>query len=242
MSVSFKMPNGATYKTPASLDEIKTGTFIQFLQQVAANCPQQLDDLYKLEDGENLADKWQALSKADRVECYKYFSEVVAFWTGAEAKQLQEALGLKKLELSFWAIELLFLKFAPDPTFNGFDLGGVSYSLPSENMTDATFIEFAEAAQFQANVQELKGGNFLAILDIMAVLCRPAGEVYDADKIPKRKKIFSSAPLSVAMNTAFFLSRLNVGLIQILSIYSLLNYKAEAEEATLRRLTDGTAF
>ena len=235
MSVKFKI-DGIQYQTPASLDDIKAGLFVQYAQDVLTKQPAELAQIYEAENAGGFAEAWENMQSEARLVCYGFFAEVVAFWSGCDAQKIKNALSLEQLLAAWLSIEILFLSFEPAADFAGFDFDGVAWCLPSQNMTDATFIEFAEASQFEANAAALGEGNFGALLDVMAILCRPAGEIYDADKLPERKKIFSSAPLSVALNVSFFLTRLNAQLWGNLAIYSALKIKTAAEVAEAERL------
>jgi hypothetical protein len=218
--VKFKI-DGVEYSTPGNVSEITIARFVKYLDKVVNLCPKVLEEVTTLEEEEDTIEKnFDALTDEQRIECFEYFVKVVAFWTGATEQDLHE-LNLDDLTLAFWTLEYMFGSIVPDPEFVGFEIGGIEYLLPSKHMTKSTLIEFAESAQFQQNVAELKAGNYIAILDVMSVLCRPFGEVYDAANNAARKKLFSSLSLDVALNVGFFLIRLNVGLKKTLSIYSL---------------------
>jgi hypothetical protein len=215
---------GIEYKTPENIKNISIGRFLRFINKVLCNCPPVLDTVYKIDpkkDTDQMLENWNALNDLDRAECYKYFSLVVSFWTGAKLNDVKEYLSIDELTAAFWTVEILLGNMTPDENFVGFDIDGIGYLLPSKHMEKNTVIEFAESAQFQDKVNDLKGGNYVAILDVMSVLCRPAGEVYNEENNEKRKKIFSKLSLDVAINVGFFLKRLNVGLIQTLAICSL---------------------
>ena len=184
--VKFEI-NGIKYATPGSISEITIKRFIKYLNDVVQLCPVALDNAAKLDEGETIEGNFNKLTKEQKFECFEYFVKVVAFWTGAPEKDLHQ-LNLEELTLSFWTLEYMFGTIQPDENFTGFKVDGVEYLLPEKHMTESTLIEFAESAQFQQSFAELKAGNYIAILDVMAVLCRPAGELYDSKNIPKRKR------------------------------------------------------
>ena len=232
--------DGNKYATPANISEITIARFIKYLEKVVQQSPKCLEECFELEEGETMEQKFNALTKEEKFDCFEYMAKVVSFWTGAPENHLHE-LNLEQLQLCFWTLEYMFGSIKPDEGFTGFEIDGIEYVMPSEHMAESTLIEFAESAQFQQNVSDLKAGNYIAILDVMAVLCRPRGEKYDSKKLPKRKKLFSSLTLDVAVNVGFFLIRLNVGLNQTLTIYSLMKYTAAQEVAQLEKIMDGTA-
>ena len=93
-------------------------------------------------------------------------------------------MNLEQLEAAFRAIQidLSITDFKQDEDFIGFELNGTEYLLPKKHMENSTVVEFCEAAQFELNAADLESGNWRAILDIMAVICKPVGEVYEYDE------------------------------------------------------------
>lgn len=228
---NFKL-NGVLYNIPSSVAAVSIGKYIKYLNDVFQDCPEELNEVCNIDEGQTLSGNFEALETPVKKKCYEYFIKVVSYWTNAPETDLK-TLDLKTLELAFWSIEFLFGSFVPNADFVGFDIKGINYFLPAENMKQSTLIEFAEAAQYEENLKDLKAGNYIAILDNMAILCRPKGEQYDESKNAERKKLFYNLGLDVGLNVCFFLSKLNVSLIQTLTIYSLLEkQKATAAKAS----------
>jgi len=71
-------------------------------------------------------------------------------------------------------------------------------------MEKAKLIEFAEASQFEENMQNLKEGNWLALPKIMCVLVRKEGEMY-SDALMKREEMFLNWSLENCLRVSFFL-------------------------------------
>jgi hypothetical protein len=94
-------------------------------------------------------------------------------------------------------------------------------------MEKAKLIEFAEASQFEENMQNLKEGNWLALPKIMCVLVRKEGELY-SDKLLKREQMFLGWSLQKCLQVAFFLLKR--------SETSLLNLKVYTAAQDLTRL------
>jgi hypothetical protein len=230
---AFKI-DGVLYRLPASIKEIKIGRFVKYVKTVLQSCPEELENVLNLEEGETIEQKFEELTALEQKKCFEYFSKVVSFWTGAPEKELKY-LELEQLKYYFFYIEFLFGNFEADENFTGFEIKGVEYLPPSKHMRESTLIEFAEAAQFQSNLSELKAGNYAAILDVMAVLCRPKGEEYDEKRNGERKRLFSSLSLDIAVNVGFFLIRLSDILKSNILIYSLEQQKAGQEVEKLGR-------
>ena len=220
INITFKL-DGVQYATPNNIKKVKIVKYLKYLSKVFKFCPKVLNDVCILDEGETIEGNFNKLSQQDKKTCYDYYIKVVSFWTGAPEQKLK-SLDLKKLELAFWGIEFLFGGFTPNPDFVGFEVDGIEYLLPKEHMAQSTLIEFAECAEYEEKVKEYNSGNHYAMLDLMAILCRPKGEEYDEHKNPERKRIFGALSLDVGLNVCFFLNRLNITLGQILLIYSLM--------------------
>jgi hypothetical protein len=118
---------------------------------------------------------------------------------------------------------------------------GVLYIPPSKHMQKSTVVEFAESAQFQANMADLEDGLWRSMEDVMVVLCRPEGEAYEYSEVRhnRRKRLFRKTTMDNVINTAFFLLRLNKKLNIDLLIYTM-EVELETKRAeTLARSTDG---
>lgn len=239
--VTFKV-DGVVYSTPGSVEEIKTARFLKYIETVVKQTPDALNKIVTPNDedeSETIEDRFNKLSKKEQESCYLYYSKAISFWTGAPENKLK-ALSLDQLSAAFWVMEYMFMSYRPAEDFQGFEAEGVFYQMPTKYMSESTLIEFAEAAQFEENLKDFNGGSYMALLDIMCIICRPKGEQYDEKNTPKRKRIFANTSLDVALNVGFFLRRLNIGLSQILIIYSLMERQAKAEEAQLIKLLGGT--
>lgn len=218
---------GIEYETPKTLEDINIGKFVKFLTKIMQHIPEELEQVYKTDPEKNqtIMGNWEALEKVGKLKCYDYFAKVVSFWSGALEYDLRNYLSLEELILAFWDIEITLSKIEPDKNFTGFEIDGIEYLMPSKFMSENTFIEFAESAQFEAELNDLKGGSYISILNIMAVLCRPFGEVYDDKNNKERKKLFSTLSMGIAINVAFFFRKLRSILNDNLLIYTLREYK-----------------
>lgn len=237
VKLNFKL-NGINYRVPAGVEEIKIGRFIRYIKTVVQEWAPELDKVLEIEEGETIEGNFNKLSKLEKSNCYTFYAKVVSFWTGAPLKELSK-MNVKQLEIYFFYIEFMFGNFKANEQFAGFEIKGIEYLPPAEHMRQSTLIEFAEAAQFQENLKELKAGNYAAILDVMAVLCRPKGEEYNEKNNGERKRLFSSLSLDNAINVGFFLIRLSDILRNNILIYSLEQQKVIQEVEQLGRLMGG---
>ena len=235
--VSFEL-NGKKYSSPKGWENITFEKFLKYLSDIAPKTPEILKELF---ESENLAETWNGYTDKYKLICYDFFALSVGFWCGLPAEEIKESMNIEQLESAFFTIEIDLANMQNDDTFTGFEIKGKRYVLPAENMEGSTVSEFAEASQFQENFSEVEGGEWLSMLDVMVVLCRPEGEKYSYDKNTHnlRKKLFKKLSMDKVINTAFFLLRLNVELKNNLLIYSMLQEIAVKQEKQLKKLTVG---
>jgi hypothetical protein len=171
------------------------------------------------------SDRWQKIPPKEKDKCHKFMALVVGFWCDIPKSTIIEAMKLEQLKATFWAIEY---ELDPNnatynPNWAGFELDGVEYLPPSRYMQNGTVAEFAESAQYQENLEKVVNGDWLAMSDVMAVLCKPKGEILENNPIKhnQRKKLFERVTMDNVINTAFFLLRLKLPLSSNLAIYTL---------------------
>jgi hypothetical protein len=140
-----------------------------------------------------------------------YKAKVVAHFTGLP---LDRVTGAKAPGMERKAVEFIYSKIvrACDPPSEyeyqrAYLFEGETYALPERMMTNATVIEFAEAAQFQANSEKLLNGHMHSLIDVIAVLLRKEGEAYSEEVYQRNRAAFERLPLSIALDIAFFLTR-----------------------------------
>ena len=235
--ISFEL-NGKKYSSPKGWENITFEKFLKYLSDIAPKTPEILRSLF---ESENLAETWNGYTDKDKLICYKFFALSVGFWCGLPAEEIKESMNIEQLESAFFTIEIDLANMNNDDTFTGFEIKGKRYVLPAENMEGSTVSEFAEASQFQENLSEVEGGEWLSMLDVMVVLCRPEGEKYSYDKNRHelRKKLFKGLSMDKVINSAFFLLRQNVELQNNLLIYSMLQEIAQKQEKQLKKLMVG---
>lgn len=186
--------------------------------------------------------RWDKIPAKEKDKCHKFFSITLAFWCNIESSLIREAMDLEDLKATFWTIEY---ELNPENAeikedWTGFSVDGIEYLPPSKHMESSTVVEFAESAQFQENMRGVENGNWLAMLDVMVVLCRPKGEVYEYQKVKheQRKRLFKKVTMNHVINLAFFLLRLNETLKHNLLIYTLTQEKLQ-KAAKLTRIGTG---
>lgn len=250
--VKFQL-NEEQYQTPEGWHEIEFGKFLNYLGDISSNEPElhkefmqdhiefleELSEDLSQEEKEKIATerflkKWHELSSSKKLICYKFYALSIGFWCDIEQYVILESMDRGQLFNAYWTIQadLNINALTYDETFTGFELRGKEWLLPKKHMEGATVVEFAEAAQFQDRMQDLDDGQWLAMLDVMVVLCRPSGEVYEYNekRHNQRKNWFRALKMDVVANVSFFLLKLNSTLQNNLLIYGL-TMELERQEA-----------
>jgi predicted NAD-dependent protein-ADP-ribosyltransferase YbiA (DUF1768 family) len=102
---------------------------------------------------------------------------------------------------------------------NIIEVNGEAWYLPERYMSNSTVIEFAESAQFQANLSKVEGGEWKALAKMMCVLVRKKDEQY-SDKLLSREGIFLKWSLYDCWRVGFFLLKRLEALQPNLAIYT----------------------
>ncbi len=252
--------DGKKHESPKSWADVEFSYYLGYFDKVANKQPQQLTDfmsnhfkeLNKLSESltkeakeakalELFNSSWEAMPWREKIGCYHFFALDVGYWCKVDSKILLKELDKDTLTAAFW---LLQVQMNPDnatvdESYTGFLLDGKEFLLPSTHMVGSTVEEFADAAQFQENLNSVLGGNWLSMLDVMSVICRPKGETYNDSEAfrNKRKKLFESLTMDHVINCAFFLHRLNETLRNNLLIYTA---KEELQTRRQKLLATGT--
>lgn len=156
-------------------------------------------------------EKQEALSSAMDMLWYAkkmlpYMGRVVAHFTGIDPERVQ---GMERRAVEYIYARAVKSCTPPDEYQyrRTYMFEGEVYELPEREMTNSTVIEFAEAAQFQANTERLQNGHMLSLIDVIAVLLRKPGEAYSEEVYERNRAAFARLPLSDALDVAFFLMR-----------------------------------
>ena len=236
--------NDTHYETPDGWDKITFGKFLKSLDKIEPQRPEALtsfmdnhfEAIGKIKDSLSKAAKeyeavrlfekrWSDMIPTDKLICYKFFEITIAYWCDVDIALLHEAMNREQLEQTYWVLEYEMNpnNAKPSKDFAGFEINGIEYLPPKKHMEGSTVVEFAESAYFQESMQKVAGGNWIAMGDVMVVLCRPKGEAYEYDeqKHNRRKALFMGLTMDKVIDVAFFLLKLNDTLNDNLLIYTL---------------------
>lgn len=253
--VNFKTDNGDSFSYPNSLQDITLKKYIEFIDFVENTKPKILLDIEKanekiseaieikdtkgLESAKNELN--QLIDNIDDVIKYQqlhpYYARVVSFFSGLDVAYIlgQDGGNGMRVDHLTWLYThtLNIFHDLPEVEYtNVIEVDGELWYLPERFMTDSTVIEFAEAAQFQANLSKIEGGQWKAIAKVMCVIVRKKDEQY-SDKLLKREEIFLNWNLFDCWKVAFFL-RKRIETLQLSSaIYTnILNLRQLKQELT----------
>ena len=142
--------------------------------------------------------KYKALEKAMGSRWYAksylpYMAATVSHFTGIPVEACN-GIGARYMLVGTleYLFECIMKVLRSEPKEEGkrvFDIAGERYVLPDGLMKRSTLIEFAEAAQFEEAMQNVKHGEYMAILDVAAVLLRPEGVPYSEERYEKTRAV-----------------------------------------------------
>jgi hypothetical protein len=242
----FIKSTGGSFAYPSSLADITLKEYIDYLSFVDNTKPKELKDLEdaSIQYQRSLDEKDKATydslvsSLTDVImyrKIYPFYARVVAHF--AKGITEQEILGGKKhgdgMNLgNLQHLYNLIVQILIDPEEPEYTpilhVDNELWYLPQRFMEKSKLIEYAEASQFEANLQDLENGNLLALPKIMCVLVRKEGEMY-SDKLLKREEMFNNWSLENCFKVGFFLLKRSE-----ISILSLTAYMAAQDLTKLR--------
>jgi hypothetical protein len=228
--IKFSTDNGQSFEYPESLSDVTLKQYLEFLEFVESTKPKVLKDIdtanikiaeaIELKDNKGLELARKELDDATETindivqyqQIFPYYARVVSFFSGLSVPlilgQVADTLGMRVDHLTGLYIHTtkIFNQLPEVEYSNVLEVNGEVWYLPERFMSDSTVIEFAEAAQFQANLSKVENGEWKALAKMMCVLVRKKDEQY-SDKLLKREELFLSWNLLDCWRVAFFLLR-----------------------------------
>jgi hypothetical protein len=211
---------GLPYKVVESWSEMTIQQAVE-LYEICEDIPDKLNDLYRaLSNKEELQ---KAMLKVSEKESIKTFP---AFY-GKILEHLSDIPGdvINKIPwndrtafynkyLEQYIIGLLYhpIDFQAKG-IESFEYEGEEYFLPATKVVinderlfaDETAITFAESADLELNSRSMAGGKYTVAPNIISILCRPKGEVYDEAKSLERAERFKELTMDVFWEVFFCL-------------------------------------
>lgn len=142
---------------------------------------------------------------------FPYLARVVSHFTGVPYEVCTNDMELGTLEFLASKVNAVFAQPPPDEQKSTYHIAGEVYSLPGDLMKKSTLIEFAEAAQFEQDLQSVRNGNATAMLNVTAVLLRPLGVAYSEEQYQRNMVTFAQhLTMHDLYQVAFFLRALSM--------------------------------
>ena len=228
--IKFTTDNEQSFEYPESLSDVTLKQYLEFLEYVESTKPKVLKDIdtanikiaeaIDLKDNKGLELARKELDEATETiddivqyqQIFPYYARVVSFFSGLSVPlilgQVADTLGMRVDHLTGLYVHTtkIFNQLPEVEYSNVLEVNGEVWYLPERFMSDSTVIEFAEAAQFQANLSKVENGEWKALAKMMCVLVRKKDEQY-SDKLLKREELFLSWNLLDCWKVAFFLLR-----------------------------------
>jgi hypothetical protein len=252
--IKFTTDNGQSFEYPESLSDVTLKKYLEFLEFVESTKPKVLKDIdtanikiaeaIELKDNKGLELARKELDEATETiddivqyqQIFPYYARVISFFSGLSVPlilgQVADTLGMRVDHLTWLYVHTtkIFNQLPEVEYSNVLEVNGEVWYLPERFMSDSTVIEFAEAAQFQANLSKVENGEWKALAKMMCVLVRKKDEQY-SDKLLKREELFLSWNLLDCWKVAFFLLRrievLRLSLLTYTNAQTLMQLKQE---------------
>lgn len=249
MKVVFTIPEDKTkYSYPTEPEDVTLGKFVEYMDAVYSKAPQLIKDIDAAIDSGDQEKVHELTGTIDNdllaKEFYPYFARVVSFFSSVPYTVLigleGQGMNVKQLEALY---NIIIHALAPPPYVyeKTFQFKGETWLIPDRLMEHATVIEFAEAAQFQASMEQVENGHIKALIDVCAVLIRKEGETYSENIYKRNKKLFEELSLSVVWQIAFFLMNRSRKLGRDFQIYTAALTLGQLKRAlkTSQKISDG---
>jgi hypothetical protein len=227
--IKLTTDNGQSFEYPESLRDVTLKQYLEYLEFIESTKPKVLKDIdtanikiaeaIELKDNKGLELARKELDDATETiddiiqyqQIFPYYARVISFFSGLSVPFILgqdggEGMRVDHLTGLYVHTTKMFNHLPEVEYSNVLEVNGEVWYLPEKFMNDSTVIEFAEAAQFQANLSKVENGEWKALAKMMCVLVRKKDEQY-SDKLLKREELFLSWNLLDCWRVAFFLLR-----------------------------------
>jgi hypothetical protein len=198
----FKM-NEKVIKLPELWTEVTWEKFLGFTKIIQNH--EKVEEAKK-EEGSDDENEWK-----EAIRALELNTKILSFWTG-----------LSQEEISHWDMleaETLMkcLDFVNDKYIDlgEFTINEEKFFLPKNLMRETTFGRYIEAEQLEIQSELIKKGKIEIMPRQIAILAKKEGEGdnLDDDVIDKRAKLFEKLDMATIWDVAFFLTKLEQGLM-----------------------------
>jgi hypothetical protein len=233
---------GEKFEAPYKLTDIPLYRYAEYLEWREENLPQILKDLESIEGEtvEEIIDKrrarYEAITDKEEQELLNFYCLEVAFWLDADYKLIRKCNVEDVTHI--WHLIQNGLAEEEDKDYSCFICQGEIYYLPERLMQSSTFEDYAEACQFEEQLAKLAKGEYKAIPNIAAVICRKKDENdnlegYEDYDYKSRAGLFNAhLTANDALQIGFFLRRLSEKSQRAFQIYTAALNLSKLKQAT----------
>ena len=258
--IQLSTSNGDKFEYPLNLQDVTLKKYLDFLSLVEPTKPQVLKDIDlllqqidEIKKGKEYQEKTLQLEEkinsiTDLVKAqqiYPYYARVISYFSTLTedyilGKDGGMGMEVKALEWMYNHIIGIFNNLPEVAYDHIIERGNEVWYLPTQFMKDSTVIEFAETAQFIAQMQSMEAGNWFAMPKVMCVLVRKKDEPYH-ERLLKREKDFLEWNMLDVWRVCFFLLKQieKSQISSLISTNSLRLTKLKQELESLQNDSDG---
>jgi hypothetical protein len=154
----------------------------------------------------------------------EYNTKILSFWTGCTTEEVSH-WDMKEAEEIMQVLSFVNLEYVPIE-IKSFTIGEEKFLLPKDLMKSSSFGRYIEAEQLEIQSSMIDQGKIEYMPRQIAILCKKEGESekLDDDIIDNRAELFKQLDMATIWDVAFFLNKLEQGLLT-----SFLTYQAVVE-------------
>lgn len=218
--IVFKL-NNQQYTHPETCEDVTIQQVIEFYRDVYPTRPALMLEMSEAVSEDPINEKRVAAIEKKMqskvwisTQLYPYFVRVVHHFCRAP----MEVLGDKKMNPAH--LEYLYhhcigaMRNPGEVQYKQLYLiDGEVYKLPTKLMSQSTLQEFAEAAQYEENAEQIKDGNWEGLLNVCSVILRKEGEEYSEEVYERNRARFKALPLQTLYEVGFFLKTLSLNYV-----------------------------
>ncbi len=229
--------NGTKYTHPETCEDVTIQQVIEFYRDVYPTRPALMLEMSEAVSEEPVNEKRVAAIEKKMqskvwisTQLYPYFVRVVHHFCRVPVEVLQ---GTSPAHLEYLYHHCIGAMRNPGEVQYKqlYLIDGEVYKLPTKLMSQSTLQEFAEAAQYEENAEQIKDGNWEGLLNVCSVILRKENEEYSEEVYERNRKRFKTLPLQTLYEVGFFLKTLSLNYVLGLNL-SLLKRAVQELQTT----------
>lgn len=227
--------NGTKYTHPETCEDVTIQQVIEFYRDVYPTRPALMLEMSEAVSEEPVNEKRVASIEKKMQskvwissQLYPYFVRVVHHFCQVPVETLQRTSPAHLEYLYHHCIGAM--RNPGDVQYKQLYLiDGEVYKLPTKLMSQSTLQEFAEAAQYEENAEQIKDGNWEGLLNVCSVILRKENEEYSEEVYNRNRDRFRTLPLQTLYEVGFFLKTLSLNYVLGLNLSLLKRATAELQ-------------